>query len=380
MADGVAVDLALSAAQAVIGQLVEQLKCVVYCKAEAQKLQAVLNNCLRCGGIADMVLCLSPSTQTRFAEEFWGFLHAVEDARVVINSTLRLQWYQLIQRYHHSKQLQSLRNKVAEYTKPDFLIHLQTARDIEQSKAGAGLRMGKLHSGEQHDAVEAISRVFQHTEELIPMLESQLAGANGKRNLALCGMPGLGKTTIARKMFEDLRLRPGFDAALFMLVSKAPDCRQLVNRACEELLGITEFPYESPEEGRDYLMRELQGRKVLLVLDDIWNANDLGVLNFATRPAREFPGPLRPLLRHEESRLLVTTRDRTVLTDIIAQGSTAIEEPPLLKAPHDGQLLFHHAFGRHEEQVPEEWYSVVQDVLHECKGNPLALSVHRRGP
>eukprot|EP00884_Botryococcus_braunii_P008897 jgi/Botrbrau1/18008/Bobra.0062s0001.1 len=379
MAEAVAVDLALTAVKAVIGQLVRELQRVVFCKSEAQKLESVLKSCIAYGGLADMLLLLSPRSQTLFEEDFWGFLHVVEDSRVVVNSTQRLQWYQLPQRYNHSKQLQSLRHRLAEYTKLDFLFRLQAAaaRDREQTRAQMGGRMNEDRPAGWQGIDAPIGQVFQHTEKLIPKLKSQLAGANGKRNLGLCGMPGLGKTTIARRMFEELRVGPGFDAAIFMPVSKVPNCRQLLNKACEELLGITEFPYETAEDGRDFLMGELsvRGMRVLLVLDDVWSAKDLAVLNFATGPARASPGPTAPLLRHDESRLLVTTRDRRVLTDIAQQGSTAVEEPPLLQPPYDLQLLSYHAFGNHEEVLTEEWQDVVQEVLHECKGNPLALSV-----
>jgi hypothetical protein len=63
-------------------------------------------------------------------------------------------------------------------------------------------------------------------------------------------------------------------------------------------------------------MKELRkegGKKVLLVLDDVWDGKHLDVLNFATGIQKDREGNL---LRHDSSRLLVTTRDLGVLSDL----------------------------------------------------------------
>jgi GTPase SAR1 family protein len=159
-----------------------------------------------------------------------------------------------------------------------------------------------------------VKNIFQQTETFIPHLKAQLTNAGGKRNLALCGMPGSGKTTIARRVYEELK--DGYDKHHFMTVSQTPDLFQLLKSAGKELFGMREFDFEGPAGLRDDLMKKLRkegGKKVLLVLDDVWDRNHLDVLNFATGIQKDREGKL---LRHDSSRLLVTTRDRRVLSDL----------------------------------------------------------------
>eukprot|EP00884_Botryococcus_braunii_P021193 jgi/Botrbrau1/7758/Bobra.0159s0187.1 len=184
-------------------------------------------------------------------------------------------------------------------------------------------------------------------------------------------MPGSGKTTVARRVYEELKA--DYDKHLFMTVSQTPDLWQLLTRAGRELFGMREFDFDVPAELRDHLTKKLReegGKKVLLVLDDVWDKKHLEVLNFATGIQRDGEGNL---LRHDSSRLLVTSRDRRVLSDLQKRESVSVEEPPLLEAPHDRHLLWHCAFPNSEP--PEDLRELVEQVVAECKGNPLMLSV-----
>eukprot|EP00884_Botryococcus_braunii_P021192 jgi/Botrbrau1/7757/Bobra.0159s0186.1 len=64
---------------------------------------------------------------------------------------------------------------------------------------------------------------------------------------------------------------------------------------------------------------------------------------------------------------------RRVLSDLQARESVSVEEPRLLEAPHDQHLLCHWAFPSSEP--PEDLWPLVEQVVAECKGNPLMLSV-----
>eukprot|EP00884_Botryococcus_braunii_P021200 jgi/Botrbrau1/7764/Bobra.0159s0193.1 len=341
-------------------QLVTELGKIVYCRIEAQKLKGLLELWVGAGDISMRILLLPPSLQTQFEAAFWGFLDAVEDARDVAKSALLLRWYQLPGRYQHSLQLRSIRERLQGILDSEFSRRLEAAAKVP---------VPAVHGTPTSNGV--VKDIFQQTETFIPHLKAQLTEAGGKRDLALIGMPGSGKTTVARRVYEELKA--DYDKHLFMTVSQTPNLWQLLKKAGRELFGMREFGFPGPEGLRDHLMKKLRqegGKKVLLVLDDVWDKKHLEVLNFATGIQTDGEGNY---LRHDSSRLLVTSRDRGVLSDLQKRESVSVEEPPLLEAPHDRHLLWHCAFPNSEP--PEDLRELVEQVVAECKGNPLMLSV-----
>eukprot|EP00884_Botryococcus_braunii_P021196 jgi/Botrbrau1/7760/Bobra.0159s0189.1 len=363
----------------VIKKLVDELGHIVYCRIEAQKLMGLLGRWVGTGDISRRILLLPPSLQTQFEAKFWGFLDAVEDARDVTKSALLLRRRDVPGRFRHSRQLRSIRERLQEFVDPGFLHRLANAAPTAQATVcGTGNRQAtgssNSTSNRQQDTGD-LKNIFQQTETFIPHLKAQLKAqteAGGKRNLALIGMPGSGKTTVARRVYEELKA--DYDKHLFMTVSQTPNLWQLLQKAGAELFGMREFDFDVPAELRDHLTKKMSeegGKKVLLVLDDVWDKKHLEVLNFATGIQRDGEGNL---LRHGSSRLLVTSRDRGVLDDLQKiRKSVSIEEPPLLEAPHDRHLLCHWAFPNSEP--PEDLRELVEEVVAECKGNPLMLSV-----
>jgi hypothetical protein len=64
-------------------------------------------------------------------------------------------------------------------------------------------------------------------------------------------------------------------------------------------------PFQTAEQGCQWLASELHSSEVLLVLDDVWQHDHLRLLNFATKLN----------CSHADSTLIVTTRDERVLQD-----------------------------------------------------------------
>lgn len=356
--------VASPAVTGLVSLLKEPVLGVIFLESNAKKLKDELEYRRKRGNIAKRILDLNTHAQSEYAEDFWGFADALEDARDVIDSALQLKWYQVYQRHQHSRQLDSLRKKLEECE--GKRNQLESAIKSMSSSGNVG------NDGERQCLqrnMDDIPDVFQHAEKLIPELEQDLQGGV-KMNMALCGMPGLGKTTIANKMFEDLK--DGFDNSCFLAVSENPNLEELMGQAWREVLGVrVNMPFRTVEEGRKLLMHKLKGKKVLLVLDDVWKEDHLTALNFATGVDKY---NMREL-RHLGSRLLVTTRNEDVLTALKQQESVSVQKPPLLRAPYDMQLLCYHANVPADPKDQGEWREVVEGTVKKCGGNPLALSV-----
>ena len=167
--------------------------------------------------------------------------------------------------------------------------------------------------------------------------------------IGIWGMPGIGKTTIAKVLFA--KLFPQFDKVCFVANVKeySHDHRLLFELLKDEISipNVVGFAYD---------MKRLGSKKVFIVLDDVDSSNQLEYL------CREY----RDLSK--DSRLIITTRDRQLLKEV-----DWIHEVKKWNDPQSLQLFSLEAF---KEKYPQEGYEVLSARAVEYAGGvPLALTV-----
>ncbi|XP_074559656.1 putative disease resistance RPP13-like protein 1 [Curcuma longa] len=182
---------------------------------------------------------------------------------------------------------------------------------------------------------------------------------NGVSVIAVIGMGGLGKTTLAQIAYNDPRVKSYFDLRGWVCVSEN---FHVVSLTEEILQSFTKVKvHEELYELQHALQEKLQGKKFLLILDDVWN--------------EEFTlwDELRkPLVSAQVGKVIVTTRNRQVAR--IMQTRSPLN---LNCLPFDicWPLFKRVTLGGADKSLQPHLEDVGRKIVDRCKGLPLAVKV-----
>jgi hypothetical protein len=88
--------------------------------------------------------------------------------------------------------------------------------------------------------------------------------------LPIVGISGLGKTTLAQLVFNDKQIQKHFDLKMWACVSDIFDVKNIVAKILESATEEKPAAVELDTLVK-YLLKEIEGKKYFLVLDDVWN-------------------------------------------------------------------------------------------------------------
>uniref|UniRef100_A0A3Q7I9U8 TIR domain-containing protein n=1 Tax=Solanum lycopersicum TaxID=4081 RepID=A0A3Q7I9U8_SOLLC len=194
---------------------------------------------------------------------------------------------------------------------------------------------------------------IQHLELLL-----QSGCEHEVRMVGICGVGGIGKTTLAKAIYN--RIFQQFDGSCFLsdVRSKTEEFGlvKLQEKLLNQILKSKEFEVDSVAEGVNLIKARLGSQKVLIVLDDVDHRSQLESL------ARE------KSWFGSGSAIIITTRDEHLLYGL---GTSEIYQAKLLTDNEAQQLFSRHAFN--SLSPPQEYDELAQDVIQYSGGLPLAL-------
>ncbi|KAK9117883.1 hypothetical protein Scep_015976 [Stephania cephalantha] len=175
-------------------------------------------------------------------------------------------------------------------------------------------------------------------------------------------MGGLGKTTIARTVFEDRRVEDYYDRRIWVSVSK-PLNEERVMRIMLRSLGDASSA-DNVLELLNKIKHYLVGLRYLIVMDDVWSEDN----SWWRRIYSALP-------KGNGSSVMITTRIENVARNMgVAEGR--IHRPSLLSEDNSWLLLRLIAFaaaGENGECRDVELEKVGMEIVRKCKGFPLAI-------
>nr|UBY07263.1 NBS-LRR disease resistance protein [Dasypyrum villosum] len=181
------------------------------------------------------------------------------------------------------------------------------------------------------------------------------------KTVSIVGFGGLGKTTLAKATYDKIKVQFNCDA--FVPVSQNPDVKKVFKNILYELdkYKYANIRNEEWEERHliDELMEFLNGKRYLIVIDDIWSGEAWELIQCAF--SKKSPG----------SRLITTTRNFSVSKACCSSEDDIYRMEPL--SDDVSRRLFCKRVFSHEEGCPQELLQVSEDILKKCGGIPLAI-------
>ncbi|KAH0757030.1 hypothetical protein KY290_020523 [Solanum tuberosum] len=212
-------------------------------------------------------------------------------------------------------------------------------------------------------------------QDVVQTLLAELLKAEpGRSVLSIYGMGGLGKTTLARNLYNSPDILNSFHTRAWICVSQEYNTMDLLRNIIKSIQGCTKETLDLLERmaERDleiYLRDLLKERKYLVVVDDVWQREAWESLK------RAFPDG------KNGSRVIITTRKEDVAERADDRG---FAHKLRFLSQEESWDLFRRKLLDVRSMVPE-MESLAKDMVEKCGGLPLAIVVlsgllsHKKG-
>ncbi|KAK4371110.1 hypothetical protein RND71_010585 [Anisodus tanguticus] len=179
--------------------------------------------------------------------------------------------------------------------------------------------------------------------------------------VSIVGMGGIGKTTLARRIFNDSIVFSRFDVSSWVTVSQEYNAREMLLDVLTFRSPGTKAMYSNMSDDQllEQVHRKLKCKRYLIVLDDIWCIEPFDLVR------RSFPDD------ENGSQIMITTR----LLEVADCASNGF--PPyhmtFLNSEVSWNLLSDKVFGK--EDCPPQLEEIGKQIAKQCQGLPLSVVV-----
>nr|XP_009760595.1 PREDICTED: late blight resistance protein R1-A-like isoform X1 [Nicotiana sylvestris] len=244
------------------------------------------------------------------------------------------------------EEIAHIRNEVAEIRRKEIVE--ETMNNTGKTQTPSSLARSTI----MNDEVVGFKDVIERLRDKL------VRGTKGRDVISITGMPGLGKTTLARRLYFDKLVVSHFDIRAQCCVSQVYSRKNLL---LEILHDATGKDFECGEKRVDQLADELRkalySKRYLILVDDVWEASAWDDIIGCFRDA------------NNGSRIILTTQNYEV-----ANYARFQSDPLPLRMFNDDEswkLLRKIVFG--EEKSPPLLMNIGQQIAKKCGQLPLSI-------
>ncbi|XP_062008388.1 putative disease resistance protein RGA3 [Rosa rugosa] len=277
------------------------------------------------------------------------------------------RWNAVVFNLKIGHKVKEIREKLVEIDneKRHFAL-IEVAKIVEDPRAPQGMHDNKRETDSLVEASDIIGRDDDKKQIISHLLNNtDISSEENISVISILGLGGLGKTTLAKLVYNDRMVEENFQMKMWVCVSENFDIRTLIhsiiNAAIEQ-----KCEDESLNLMKKRLQHNLRDRKFLLVLDDVWDTELIGI-------TIEKWNDLKGLLNvgANGSKIIITTRNRSVALLV-----SPVQMHSLEGLPHKDcmSLFIKRAFKKGEEQRYQHLIEIGEDIVKKCGGVPLAVA------
>ncbi|XP_074285967.1 putative late blight resistance protein homolog R1A-3 [Silene latifolia] len=255
-------------------------------------------------------------------------------------------WYNKLRVFYVSEEVKLIKENLSRISSTDISTIKVEGPDIHAKN-----QMGKGHATEH-------SKDEVSFEEEDRLREQLTTGSRSLEKISIVGMPGLGKTTLAMRLYKDCA--KSFSAHAWCYVGQEFQRKDLLQYIVGQISERSSSEMNAMRvEDLAKLLKQclLQKKNYLVVLDDVWDVDAWDALRICFPPC------------HNGSRILITSRYSIVGERVCGDGN--VLKLNLLTVDRSWHLLQKKVFG--SRSCPNRLCEVGKGIAEKCGGLPLSI-------